>query len=101
MTVELGVLLNVALTLAGSLAAMLGARRAARAAAAEEGKNSGVIFTDLAYIKATLNEIKEVQKHHGSRALEMAVQVAMLQRDIKAVAQRAEENKQEILRMKG
>ena len=79
MTVELTVAIGIACTVLGSVATLAAKKRAERHEATEEGKNNGVVLTEIGYIKSGIDDIKRKHERMDAQFLDIATRVTAVE----------------------
>lgn len=96
MTIEITVLISITTALLGAALGVAGYKRTSKREATEEGKNDGVLLTDMGYVKAGVDDIKQEQRQAGKQHAELVKEVSMMQRDLKTAFNRIDDNRKGI-----
>lgn len=75
---EMIALISVACAIIGAVIGVLGNSRATRKSITDEGKASGVVLTELGYIKALTEDVRREQREQNDRHHALALEVARI-----------------------
>ena len=71
MTPEIQMILTIVFPTLGAIATILAIKRNSKQDAKDEGKNSGVILTEMGYIKSGIDDIKRKQERTDTQYTEL------------------------------
>ena len=83
MQIEVTVLVGLACSVLSASISYIVFQRNAKKEASAEGKDSGIILTQLGYISSSLDDIKSEQKSLSRQYTELVTDVATSKRDLK------------------
>ena len=98
MQIELTVLISLACAVLGAGISYLVFMRNSKKDAMNEGKNDGVVLTELGYIKSSVDDIKAEQRKTSESHTALVIEMTAVKRDLKTAFTRIDELKQDVLR---
>ena len=83
MQVELTVIISISIAVLGAIISYLTFSRNAKKVAAEEGKNTGIVLTEIGYIKSGVDDIKRKQDKTDELYVRMSERVTTIEASAK------------------
>lgn len=88
MTIELTILVSMSCAILGAGLGIAGYKKNVRKDAEADGKNDGIVLTEIGYVKAGIDDIKLEQKRQRDEFTQLKVDVAKIEASAKQAHKR-------------